>query len=80
MKTDAGRGRLYDALQVIRRRWDETEPHWTDQVRLEFEEKTWTPLLQLAEDFLRALDRLNQIFTQARTECTGSRSGEVLGS
>ncbi len=78
MKTDAGRGRLHDALQTIRRRWDETEPHWTDQVRQEFEEKTWTPLLLLTEDVLRALDRLNLVFRQARTECGSNREGEVL--
>ncbi len=52
MKTDAGRGRLYDALQQIRHRWDEVEEHWTDQVRAEFEEKIWGPLNQLTEDEL----------------------------
>lgn len=76
MKTDAGRGRLYDALQVIRRRWDDVEPHWTDAVRQEFEEKTWTPLVLLSEEVLRAIDRLNQVFGRARGECG---SGEVLG-
>lgn len=80
MKTDAARGRLYDALQVIHRRWDEVEPHWTDQVRQEFEEKTFAPLLLLSEDFMRAIDRLGQVFAQARNECAGGFDGEVLGS
>jgi hypothetical protein len=78
VKTDAARGRLYDAMQVIRRRWDEVEPHWTDQVRQEFEEKTFTPLMLLSEDFMRAIDRLNQVFAQARKECGGD--GEVFSS
>lgn len=78
MRTDAGRGRLYDALKVIRGRWDEVEPHWTDQMRQQFEEKTWIPLQLLTEDLLRALDRLNQVFNQARNECTGGQ--EVFGS
>jgi hypothetical protein len=73
MKTDAGRGRLYDALEQLKHRWDDVEPHWRDQVRLEFEEKIWGPLVQLAEDEMRAIDRLNQIFVQARRECQGDR-------
>jgi hypothetical protein len=80
VKTDAARGRLYDALQVLRRRWDDVEPHWNDQVRQEFEEKTLTPMLLLSEDFMRAIDRLGQVFAQARSECSGGRDGEVFGS
>lgn len=79
MRTDAARGRIYDALQVIRHRWDDVEPHWTDAVRQEFEEKTWNALLQLTEDFMRGLDHLAQVFNQARNEC-GGRGREVLGS
>ena len=79
MKTDAGRGRLYDALQVIQRRWEEVEPHWNDAVQREFEEKIWTPMLLLSEEALRAMDRLNQVFVQARTECSGS-DGWGIGS
>jgi len=73
MKTDAGRGRLYDALQQLQHRWADVEPHWTDKVRLEFEEKIWGHLVQLTEDEMRAIDRLNQIFVQARRECEGDR-------
>lgn len=80
MKIDAGRGRLYDALQVIRSRWDEVEPHWTDAMRQEFEEKIWTPLVLLSEDVFRAIDRLSQVFVQARKECTATLHGEGFGS
>ncbi len=73
MKTDAGRGRLYDALKQLQNRWTDVEPHWTDQVRLEFEEKIWGPLLQLTADEMRAIDRLHQIFVQSRRECEGDR-------
>lgn len=79
MKTDAGRGRLYDALQQLQHRWDDVEPLWTDQVRREFEEKIWEPLNFMSEDALRAMDRLSQIFRQAKQECAGERSmGDLL--
>jgi hypothetical protein len=71
MRVDAGRGKLYDALKVIRSRWDDVEPHWTDAVRNEFEEKIFDPMVHLTEDALRAIDRLSQIFTQVRNECEG---------
>jgi hypothetical protein len=63
---------LFDALQQLRRRWDEIEPHWNDPVRLEFEEKIGEPLYLMSEETLRAIDRLSQVFTQARNECTGN--------
>jgi hypothetical protein len=69
MRTDAGRGRLYDAIQQLRRRWADVEPHWADAVRQEFEEKTLGPLLLMAEEELRAMERLGQVFGQARREC-----------
>lgn len=71
MKVDAGRGRLHDALKMLRHRWDEVEPFWTDAVRRDFEEKVLTPLTALSEDALRAMDRLTQVFNQARRECAG---------
>jgi len=71
MRVDAARGRLYDAMQQLRRHWQEVDPLWTDQVRGEFEDKIGEPLNQLADEALRALERLGQIFAQARRECEG---------
>lgn len=73
MRTDAGRGRLYDALQLLHNRWNEVEPHWNDPVRVEFEETIVEPLFLLADEVLRAMDRLTQVFTQARNDCKGTR-------
>jgi hypothetical protein len=79
MKTDAGRGRLYDALQTLQQRWNEVEVIWTDAVRADFEDKIYEPLNQLTEESLRAMDRLAQIFRQARQECAGERGmGDLL--
>ncbi len=72
MRIDAGRGKIYDALKVLRSRWDEVEPHWNDSIRTEFEEKIWEPLGQMSDEILRAIDRLGQVFNQMRNECQDS--------
>ena len=74
MKVDAGRGRLYDAQKVVRLRWDQVSETWTDQVKLEFEEKTWLPLDQLTSEALRAIDRLGVILNECRRACSGEGS------
>ena len=71
MKVDAGRGKLYDAQKVLRAKWDETAETWSDTVRAEFEEKVWLPLDQYTSEGLRAIDRLAQILTTCRRECSG---------
>jgi len=42
-------------------------------VKAEFEEQTWHPVDQLTSDGLRAIDRLAQILTECRRECSGER-------
>jgi hypothetical protein len=71
MRVDAGRGKLYDALKQVLHHWDEVDPHWSDQVRKEFEEKMWEPMVGMSEEVLRAMDRLRQVFTQCKNECQG---------
>ena len=73
MKVDAGRGKLYDAHQVIRHQWDAVQEQWSDTVQAEFEETIWTPLDQLTGEGLRAIDRLERILNECRRACTGER-------
>jgi hypothetical protein len=73
MKVDAGRGKLYDAQQVIRHQWDEVTELWSDEIRVEFEEHVWQPLDELTSEGLRAIDRLARILTECRRECTGEQ-------
>jgi hypothetical protein len=73
MKVDAGRGKLYDAHQVIRHQWDAISECWNDSIRVEFEENIWKPLDQLAGDEQRAIDRLSRILTECRRACSGER-------
>jgi hypothetical protein len=71
MKVDAGRGKLYDAQKVLRLRWDQVSELWSDQIKAEFEEKTWLPLDQLTSEGLRAIDRLAVILNECRRACSG---------
>ncbi|HEX3148997.1 MAG TPA: hypothetical protein VHR66_13020 [Gemmataceae bacterium] len=73
MRVDGGRGKLYDAHKVIQARWDEVSETWSDQVKAEFEEKTWAPLHQYTADGLRAIDRLAQILNECRRACSGDQ-------
>ena len=71
MKVDGARGKLNDAQKVLRGRWDHVSELWTDQNKVEFEEKTWVPLDQQTSDALRAIDRLAQILNECRRACSG---------
>lgn len=73
MKVDAGRGKLYDAHQVIRNQWNNVADTWGDQVRAEFEETIWKPLDQLTAEQLRSIDRLERILVECRRACTGNQ-------
>ena len=66
-------GKVYDAQKVLRHRWDEVVEKWGDQIRAEFQERVWEPLDQYTSEGLRAMDRLGQILTECRRECTGER-------
>jgi uncharacterized protein YukE len=73
MMVDAGRGKLYDGQKTLRARWTELEDVWRDAIAREFDERVWQPLDQQTSELLRAIDRLAQIFHQARQECQGDR-------
>lgn len=69
MKLDAPRGRLYDALKVMQHRWEELLLVWNDPVQKQFDETVRIPLENLTTELLRAMDRLGQIFAEARRDC-----------
>ena len=72
MSLEAGRGKLYTALKILRQRWDEVLAVWNDPVRQDFEEHTQVPLDVQTATALHAIDRLRQILAQARQECRGN--------
>lgn len=72
MQVDAGRGKLYDALEVARSQWRDVCDRWSDGTNAAFREQTWEPLDRLASDTLRCIDRLRSILNECRRQCEGS--------
>lgn len=71
MQIDAGRGKLYDALEVARNQWRDVCEGWSDGSNAAFREHTWEPLDRLTSDCLRCIDRLRSILNECRRQCEG---------
>jgi hypothetical protein len=69
---DAGRGMIYSALKALQAKWNATEPHWQDTMRVQFAEEVWTPLQGQTEQALDALDQLEVFLRQMGRECEGT--------
>ena len=65
----ANRGLLDDVVKTARAKYDATTELWGDETRLRFEERVWAPTVQLAEQALRAVDRMTTESVQLRAEC-----------
>ena len=62
-------GALNQALKSLQARWDETEPHWRDVVRVRYGREHIEPIMPQVEQTLKAIHRLAMILNQAREEC-----------
>lgn len=69
ISTASGRGKLYGAVKDVRLLWDDTEKIWDDEVRRDFEEKLFDPLVQQCQSAIRAMDRLSQLMAQVQNDC-----------
>jgi hypothetical protein len=79
MSLDGGRGRLYAALKTLEARWDSTEPHWRDVMKVQFVEQILTPLQDQTADALQAITQMDVILHQMRRDC-GSNTFDLYGS
>jgi hypothetical protein len=70
MDLSTGTSKLSLALKNLRLQWEETKGHWSDAVARDFEEKQIHVLDQQTLDTLREMDRLAQVMSQARRECS----------
>ncbi len=70
MSLDAGRARLFTSYKALGERWSEVQLHWHDVVQQEFSRRQWDQLEPCVVRVLGAIDRLSQIMTQARQECS----------
>jgi hypothetical protein len=74
MSGTAGSNRLNHAIKTLRVHWDETEAHWRDAVRREFEEHHVEPLESQVETTLRAMQRLGEVLARLRRDCADRSS------
>ena len=75
MSLDTSRYRLWNAYQTLQAAWDDTQRHWHDQVRVEFDRKHMANAGPRLFAALAAIDQLAQILLKARQDC-GEREEE----
>jgi hypothetical protein len=57
-------------LKKLRLKWEDTKSEWNDARRVEFEERYLAILEPRVVSTLEKMNRLNQLFVQARHDCT----------
>jgi hypothetical protein len=66
----AGSARLKHAMNTLREHWEITREQWDDRVAVDFEKNHLYPLEQQVEHALRGMDKLSEILTKVRNECS----------
>jgi hypothetical protein len=69
MSLNAGAGKLSFALKTLRTRWDNTQLHWKDEVRDEFDENHLKLIEEEVMATLNATNVLSQLLLKAQQEC-----------
>jgi hypothetical protein len=70
MASSGGANKLHHAMKTLIERWEETEPHWRDQVRADFGENHLKPLEDQVGATIRAMGRLADVLNQVRRDCS----------
>ena len=65
-----GRAKLYDGMKTLRAHWDQIQQLWNDPVRQDFEEHYWNVLEAHLQSALRGIDRMDQVLTKMRRDCS----------
>lgn len=73
MSLSTGRGKLFNAMKVLKPHWEQVKEIWNDPVRQDFEENFWNHLDERVEATLRATDRLDQVLLTMRRDCSTER-------
>lgn len=70
MELTHGSGKLNQALKALRQHWGDTRERWDDAVARDFEDQQVHALDQYTLDTLREIDRLGEIMSRCRRECS----------
>ena len=57
-------------MKTLLERWDATRDQWDDKVARDFEKNHLLPLEQQVEHALRGMDKLGEILTKVRSDCS----------
>ena len=61
---------LQHATKTLRTRWELAQDSWQDQVAMKFGEEYIEPVAPQMQTTLKAINRLSQIMSKAREECS----------
>jgi hypothetical protein len=65
-----GSARLNHALKTLRERWEETKGYWSDEVARDFEKNHLLPLESQTNSATRGMEKLAEVFSRLRHECS----------
>ena len=69
MSLQSNRSRLSGLSKELSRSWQETQDHWRDQKRREFDETYMRPLFDSIENAVAAMDDLDKVLKKIRQDC-----------
>jgi hypothetical protein len=69
MNIQTGMIQLHAAVKEIRRRWEEVKPRWADNVRLQFEDNHWEPLVAQVLATHRAMEHTSMLIARMQQDC-----------
>ena len=70
MSLNTGAMKLRLAIKTLRARWDETQPFWSDQVRVDFEKNHLSLLEEQVRSTLGEIENLAEVIDTAKRECS----------
>jgi hypothetical protein len=65
-----GSARLNHAVKTLRERWEETKGYWSDEVARDFEKNHLIPLESQANNAIRGMEKLAEVFARLRHDCS----------
>ena len=69
MSLHSNRARLSGLSKELNRSWQETQTHWRDQKRNEFDETYIRPLFESIENAIVAMEDLDKVLKKIRQDC-----------
>lgn len=68
-----GASKLRLAIKALKQHWEQTESYWQDQKRREFDADYMAALEPAVAGAIERMNRLGQVFAQARNEVSSAR-------